>query len=73
MKRNVGNVDRIIRMLSGIVLATLYFTGIATGTAGYLVLAIGIIFLVTSTIRFCPLYAVFGASTCPIENSSPKS
>jgi hypothetical protein len=72
MKKNGGNVDRIIRFLMGLLLAALYFADIATGAAGYWVLVMGIIFLVTATFSFCPLYAVFGIGTCSLSDSSQK-
>lgn len=64
MKKNMGSTDKIIRVVLAIIFAILYFTGTVTGTAGIVLLILGIIFLATSTISFCPLYAPFGISTC---------
>jgi hypothetical protein len=64
MKQNMGNADRIIRVLLAAVIALLYFTNVITGTLAYVLLALGGIFLVTSLIGFCPLYAPFGINTC---------
>lgn len=72
MKKNVGNTDRIIRIVLAVVLAVLYFTGITKGALGIALIIVAIVFLLTSFIRFCPLYTIFGIKTtckkCSIEN-----
>lgn len=65
MKRNMGNADRIIRILAAIVFAVLYFTGTVTGTLGIVLLILGSVFVLTSFVGFCPLYAIVGLNTCP--------
>ncbi|MCU0348820.1 MAG: DUF2892 domain-containing protein [Saprospiraceae bacterium] len=65
MKKNMGSADRIIRVILAAVMATLYFTGIITGTIGLVLVILAAVFLLTSLISFCPLYAPFGISTCP--------
>ncbi len=67
MKKNLGNSDKVIRAVLGIVLGVLYFTSIVTGGLGIAVLVAGIILLATSSMSFCPVYALFGARTCPVE------
>ena len=69
MKANMGSADRIIRALLAVVFAFLYFTGTVTGTFGVVLLVLGGIFLLTSIISFCPLYAPFGISTCPVKKA----
>ncbi|HEX6170135.1 MAG TPA: DUF2892 domain-containing protein [Chitinophagaceae bacterium] len=64
MKKNMGGGDRSIRILLAAVLAYLYFGGIVTGTWGLVLVILGGVFVVTSLIGFCPLYAPFGISTC---------
>lgn len=64
MKTNMGNIDKVIRVLIAIAFSTLYFTGVVDGVLGYVLLALGAIFLLTSVISFCPLYALFKISTC---------
>ncbi len=61
---NVGNTDQIIRFLLGVLLLLAYFLGWVGGSAGTVALIVGIIFVVTAAIRFCPLYRLFGLSTC---------
>jgi hypothetical protein len=64
MKKNMGNTDRAIRVILAIVFAVFYFTNMVTGTFGIVLLVLSVIFLLTSLISFCPLYALFGFSTC---------
>ena len=63
----MGNPDRIIRLLLAVVFTVLYFTNTLTGTAGIILLILGGVFVLTSFISFCPLYSIFGISTCPAE------
>jgi len=64
MKKNMGSTDRIIRFVVAAIIAMLYFTGTITGTLGIVLLVLAAVFLLTSFISFCPLYAPFGISTC---------
>lgn len=64
MKKNMGNVDRIVRVLIAVVIAILFFTKVISGTLGIVLLALGGVFLLTSLVGFCPLYAPFGIKTC---------
>lgn len=64
MKKNMGNTDRIIRIVLAIVCTVLYFTGTVTGAWGMVLLVLGGVFLAVSAIGFCPLYTLFGISTC---------
>ncbi len=64
MKKNMGSVDRIIRILIAAVIAVLYFTNIIGGTLGIILLIVGGVFLLTSFVSSCPLYMPFGISTC---------
>ncbi|MBV6643490.1 MAG: DUF2892 domain-containing protein [Cyclobacteriaceae bacterium] len=67
MKKNMGSADRIIRILIAAIVAVLYFTGTITGTVGTILLVLGGIFLLTSLVSFCPIYAIFGFRTCPAK------
>ena len=64
MKKNMSSTDRIIRVILAVVMAILYFTGTVTGTLGIVMLVLGGVFVLTSLISLCPLYAIFGISTC---------
>ena len=70
MKKNMGNTDRIVRVLLAVVMGILYFTNVITGTLGIVLLVLAAVFVLTSFISFCPLYAPFGISTCPIKKHS---
>lgn len=59
MKRNVGGIDRILRITAGGVLIALAATG-SIGMWGYL----GVVPLLTGVVGWCPPYAMFGWSTC---------
>ena len=61
----MGGIDRIVRLLIAAVIVILYFTNVLTGTLGIVFLVLAGIFLLTSLISFCPLYWLFGLSTCP--------
>jgi len=67
MKKNMGSTDRIVRILIAAVIAVLYFTGFVSGTLGIVLLVLAGVFVLTSFISFCPLYAPFGISTCRTE------
>ena len=63
MKRNLSNIDRIVRVVLAAIFAYLYFSGIVTGGFGIVLLVLGAVFLLTAVIAFCPLYAPFKFST----------
>jgi hypothetical protein len=63
MKRNMSDLDRIIRVVVAALFGYLYFAGIATGALGIVLVVLGVVFLFTSVISFCPLYAMFKLST----------
>jgi len=67
MKNNMSNTDRIVRLLIAIVFAILYFTGVVPGVLGIVLVVLGGVFVLTSLIKFCPLYTVFGISSCKIK------
>jgi hypothetical protein len=67
MKKNMGNADRILRVLLSVVFVALYFGGIVEGTLGIVLVAFAAIFTLTSLISFCPLYTLVGLSTCPTK------
>ena len=64
MKKNMGNADRILRIIIAAVIAGLFFANIIPGVLGIVLMALSGIFVLTSLISFCPLYAPFGINTC---------
>lgn len=68
MTKNMSNLDKGIRVVIAAVIALLYYYNVIDGTLAYVLMAVSIIFLVTSLINFCPLYKVLGISTCKLKN-----
>lgn len=69
MKKNMGNADRIIRVIIAAVIAGLFFTDMIPGTLGIVLLALAAIFVLTSFVSFCPLYLPFGIRTRKAEKA----
>lgn len=64
MNANVGGIDRVLRIVVGIALLSLFF--ILEGNARYFGL-IGIVPILTGTFRFCPAYTLLGVNTCAMK------
>jgi len=64
MKLNVGTIDKIIRLILAAIIIILFVTHVITGTLGIILLIVAAIFALTSLIGTCPLYLLFGISTC---------
>ncbi|MBI1173701.1 MAG: DUF2892 domain-containing protein [Sideroxydans sp.] len=63
MKLNVGGIDRTLRIIVGIALIGIAVSGVSVW--GW----IGVVPLLTGIFKFCPAYAIFGLSTCPMQKS----
>lgn len=63
LKKNMGTLDRVIRLVIAAAFAILYFTGNLSGLAAIILGILAIIFVVTSFVGFCPLYLPFGLTT----------
>lgn len=61
MSRNVGTVDRVLRIVVGLALIALAATG-TIGAWGW----IGVVPVLTALVGFCPAYTLLGLSTCPL-------
>jgi hypothetical protein len=64
MKKNMGNIDRIIRIIVAVVILILFLKHIIVGTLAYVLLAFAAIFVLTSFIGFCPIYKLLGINSC---------
>lgn len=62
-EKNVGTIDRVVRILVGIALLAGFALNMVTAPLSYLVVLIGIIALVTGAVGTCPAYSVLGIST----------
>ena len=63
MKKNMGIVDRVIRMIIAVVFISLYASGTIQGTIGIVLIGLSIVFVLTSFLGVCPLYLPLGLST----------
>jgi hypothetical protein len=63
MKKNMGSLDKTIRILLVIAIGVLYYTKVIDGTLALVLGAFAVVLLLTSLISFCPLYLPFGIST----------
>lgn len=67
--KNMGTIDRIIRVIVAIIIAILYYTNVISGTLAIILLVLGGIFLLTSLVSICPLYLPFGIKTRKVKES----
>lgn len=63
MKINMGNNDRLIRLMIALIIAVLYFTNVISGTLALILGILAVVFAATAFMRFCPLYLPFGFNT----------
>ncbi len=68
MGKNVGTVDRIIRLLVAVVIAVAYLNGALAGVWAAIGGVIAVVFALTALIGVCPLYRLLGISTCPVKS-----
>ena len=67
MKKNVGGIDRVLRIVAGLALIALAATG-QIGVWGWL----GVVVLATGVFSFCGAYTLIGINTCPIKEETPS-
>ena len=65
--KNVGSVDRVLRVVLGLVILSLFF--VYPGSPWRYLALIGIVPLATGLMSTCPLYSMLGISTCPMKKS----
>jgi len=63
MKKNMGTIDKTVRIVLALVAVVLFFTHVVSGVLGIVLLVVAGIFVLTSLLSFCPLYWPFGIST----------
>jgi hypothetical protein len=63
MKKNMGTIDKIVRILIALIVIGLYFAHVISGTLAIVLLVLSAIFILTSLVSFCPLYLPFGINT----------
>jgi len=67
MKKNIGSLDKALRIIVAIVVAGLYYFNVVEGTLAIVLMVFSITLLVTSLINFCPMYTFFGINTCKVK------
>lgn len=63
MKKNMGTIDRALRIIVAVAIVVLFYINIISGTLAIILLVFAAIFILTSFISFCPLYYPFKIST----------
>ncbi len=69
MKKNVGNTDRIVRSVAGVVMVFLILAGAVEGTLAVVIGVVAVALLLTSAISFCPAYFALKLSTVNDQKS----
>lgn len=67
MKKNMGNFDRIMRVIVAIVIGMLFYQNAFEGLIANILLGVSGIFILTSLVSYCPLYSLFGLNTCKLK------
>lgn len=68
MTKNVGTIDRILRVVAGLALLAFAMGWIAPGTGWNWLGWIGVVPLLTAALGNCPAYSLLGVSTCPLKD-----
>lgn len=64
MTKNMGSLDRVLRLIVAAILAFLIFNGTLAGTMAIIAGVVAVIFTLTSLVGTCPLYKPLGINTC---------
>lgn len=64
MHKNMGALDKTLRLIAAVIAVALLATGVLTGTAALVAYIVAAVFVVTSLVSFCPLYRLIGLRTC---------
>ena len=73
MTKNVGTVDRAIRIVIGIAALAVFFLGLVQGALGIIALVVGVAMIGTAAIGWCGAYSLVGIKTCPVDKDSQPS
>lgn len=71
MKKNMGGLDRVLRVLAAVAVIALYYMNVISGTLATVLLVVAAIFILTSFVGFCPLYYPFRFSTRKKSKANP--
>jgi hypothetical protein len=67
MEKNMGNTDKLIRLIIAALIAFLCYNESINGTLAVVLLIVATVFVITSFISICPLYTILGINTCSIK------
>jgi hypothetical protein len=73
MTKNMGRLDRVLRLLLALVLGYLYYNGTIGGALGIVLVVASVIFFLTAIFGVCPLYKIIGVKTCRRTNTNATS
>ncbi len=68
MVKNVGGVERAVRIVIGVALLALGLLHVVTGTLAIVAYVVGAVALITGVVRFCPAWSIFGINTCHVAH-----
>ncbi len=67
MKKNVGSVDKVIRLIIAIVAVYIAYNGMVASPWDYVLYAVGAIMVLTALSGRCPIFSIFGLNSCKVE------
>ena len=67
MKKNMGSVDKAVRIVAALAILVLVLAGQITGPTAIILGILAVVFVATSLISFCPLYTLFNIKTCKVQ------
>ncbi|MCK5442408.1 MAG: DUF2892 domain-containing protein [Maribacter sp.] len=68
MKKNLGGLDRFIRITLALVAGLLVYFEMVGDTLSIILLAVAAVFVITSLVGFCPLYGLVGLNSCSVKH-----
>jgi hypothetical protein len=63
MKKNMGTIDKALRIIAAVVIIALFFTNVIVGVLGIVLLVFAGVFILTSLVSVCPVYSLLGMNT----------
>lgn len=67
MKKNMSGLDRMLRLIIAVAVVALYYFNVIEGTLAYVLMALAGVFVLTSFVSFCPLYALFRVNSIKLK------
>jgi len=69
MGKNEGPIDRLVRVVAGVAAVVVAFVVGPASVLGIVLFVVAAVLIVTAAVGFCPLYRLFGISTCPVPSA----